>query len=68
MHYSLLLVLLLIFHIKRYQKYNPKLHFFLKVFGESFLHGGQPGVGGARYVDPQDLLSAPTVDPYIPLR
>ena len=38
-----------------------------QVFGDSFLHGGRPA-DGPRYVDPQDLLSETTVDPYIPLR
>lgn len=36
------------------------------VFGDSFLHGGREGVGLPAYVDPQTLLSEPTVDPYVP--
>lgn len=38
------------------------------VFGDSFLHGGRPGSGPPPYVEPEALLSAPTVDPYIPFR
>jgi hypothetical protein len=38
-----------------------------QVFGDSFIHGGRPGSGPV-YVDPQVLLSNPTVDPYVPLR
>ena len=38
-----------------------------QVFGDSFLHGGRPGTG-PRYVDPEELLSTTTVDPYIPFR
>ena len=37
----------------------------LQVFGDSFLHGGREGTG-PRYVDPQELLSKTTVDPYVP--
>lgn len=35
-------------------------------FGDSFLHGGSRPTTPPRYIDPQELLSAPTVDPYIP--
>ncbi|GAX72871.1 hypothetical protein CEUSTIGMA_g326.t1 [Chlamydomonas eustigma] len=38
------------------------------VFGDSFLHGGRIGSGPPPYIDPEVLLSAPTVDPYVPLR
>lgn len=37
----------------------------LQVFGDNFVHGGRPGTG-PKYVDPQELLSSPTVDPYVP--
>lgn len=36
------------------------------VFGESFVHGGDRQSGVPAYVDPQTLLSEPTVDPYVP--
>ncbi len=36
------------------------------VWGDNFLHGGRPGQGLPAYVDPQDLLSESTVDPYVP--
>jgi hypothetical protein len=38
------------------------------VFGDQFVHGGASGTGPPPYVDPQELLSEPTVDPYIPYR
>jgi hypothetical protein len=34
-------------------------------FGDNFVHGGDRGALPA-YVDPETLLSEPTVDPYIP--
>lgn len=37
-------------------------------FGDSFVHGGRPGSGPPPYIDPQELLSAPTVDPYVTFR
>ncbi|PNW72977.1 hypothetical protein CHLRE_14g614000v5 [Chlamydomonas reinhardtii] len=36
------------------------------VFGDNFLHGGRPAVSPPRYIDPEALLSEPTVDPYVP--
>lgn len=41
---------------------------WLQVFGDSFVHGGRPGSGPPPYVDPQELLSESTVDPYVPYR
>ena len=41
------------------------VYFFL---GDAFVHGGTPGAGMPAYVDPQDLLNAPTYDPMVPLR
>eukprot|EP00878_Enallax_costatus_P022844 GHUV01024274.1.p1 GENE.GHUV01024274.1~~GHUV01024274.1.p1 ORF type:complete len:167 (+),score=34.84 GHUV01024274.1:26-502(+) len=38
------------------------------VFGESFVHGGDRHSGLPAYVDPQTLLSEPTVDPYVPFQ
>ena len=38
----------------------------LQTFGDSFLHGGSRPATPPRYIDPQELLSAPTVDPYVP--
>ncbi len=40
----------------------------VQVFGDMFLHGGKPAYGPPKYIDTDELLSAPTVDPYIPLR
>ncbi|KXZ51814.1 hypothetical protein GPECTOR_11g255 [Gonium pectorale] len=36
------------------------------VFGDNFLHGGRTPSGPPRYIDPELLLSEPTVDPYVP--
>ncbi|PNH11453.1 hypothetical protein TSOC_001729, partial [Tetrabaena socialis] len=36
------------------------------VFGDAFLHSGIERSGPPRYIDPEQLLSEPTVDPYIP--
>ncbi|KAG2447647.1 hypothetical protein HYH02_007565 [Chlamydomonas schloesseri] len=36
------------------------------VFGDNFLHGGRPATSPPRYIDPEALLSEPTVDPYVP--
>lgn len=36
------------------------------VMGDSFVHGGDSRSGLPAYVDPAELLSEPTVDPYIP--
>jgi len=38
------------------------------VFGDSFVHGGREGAGLPAYVDPDVLLSNPTVDPYVPYK
>lgn len=35
-------------------------------FGDHFVHGGDRSSGPPAYVDPNLLLSEPTVDPYIP--
>lgn len=35
-------------------------------FGDNFVHGGDRSSGPPAYVDPNLLLSEPTVDPYIP--
>jgi hypothetical protein len=37
-------------------------------FGEHFLHGGATSMRPPPYVDPYELLGAPTVDPMVPLR
>jgi hypothetical protein len=34
--------------------------------GDQFVHGGDSNSGPPAYVDPETLLSEPTVDPYIP--
>ncbi|GLI66003.1 hypothetical protein VaNZ11_009614 [Volvox africanus] len=36
------------------------------VFGTSFLHGGREMTSPPTYLDPDRLLSEPTVDPYVP--
>jgi hypothetical protein len=36
------------------------------VFGDNFLHGGRVGGGPPPYVDPEALLSEPTVDRFVP--
>lgn len=36
------------------------------LMGEGFVHGGDTRSGPPAYVDPEQLLSEPTVDPYIP--
>lgn len=36
------------------------------VMGDHFVHGGDSASGPPAYVDPETLLSEPTVDPYIP--
>ncbi|GIL78965.1 hypothetical protein Vretimale_196 [Volvox reticuliferus] len=36
------------------------------VFGTSFLHGGREMTSPPTYIDPDRLLSEPTVDPYVP--
>jgi hypothetical protein len=38
------------------------------VFGEHFVHGGDTSYSRPAYIDPETLLSEPTVDPYIPYR
>eukprot|EP00775_Hariotina_reticulata_P001327 gene1327-1671_t len=38
------------------------------VFGDQFVHGGGARSGPPAYVDPERLLSEPTVDPYIPFQ
>lgn len=38
------------------------------VMGDSFVHGGGVHSGPPPYVDPEKLLSEPTLDPYIPFR
>jgi hypothetical protein len=37
-------------------------------FGDSFVHGGDRNAGPPAYVDPEVLLSEPTVDPFIPFQ
>ncbi|MEW5319912.1 MAG: hypothetical protein WDW38_011026 [Sanguina aurantia] len=39
----------------------------LEAFGDGFIHGGVPN-SQPLYMDPQELLSKPTVDPYISFR
>eukprot|EP00877_Chromochloris_zofingiensis_P002515 jgi/Chrzof1/12264/Cz06g27200.t1 len=36
------------------------------VMGDSFVHGGSNTSGPPAYIDPETLLSEPTIDPYIP--
>lgn len=36
------------------------------VFGTSFLHSGGEMTSPPTYIDPERLLSEPTVDPYVP--
>jgi hypothetical protein len=43
-------------------------HDVLQGFGEGFIHSGNPANSVPSYVDPYDLLSEPTVDPYYPVR
>lgn len=38
-----------------------------QVFGDAFVHSGRPSTGPPPYIDPQELLSEPTVDPMIPM-
>mmetsp|Transcript_18804 Transcript_18804/g.32087 ORF Transcript_18804/g.32087 Transcript_18804/m.32087 type:complete len:202 (+) Transcript_18804:55-660(+) len=38
------------------------------VFGDTFLHTGAERSGQRTYIDPQRLLSEPTVDPYVQFR
>jgi hypothetical protein len=38
------------------------------VFGDHFVHGGDSSYSRPTYIDPETLLSEPTVDPYIPYR
>lgn len=38
------------------------------LFGEHFVHGGDSSYSRPAYIDPETLLSEPTVDPYIPYR
>lgn len=38
----------------------------LQVMGDSFVHGGSNTSGPPAYIDPETLLSEPTIDPYIP--
>lgn len=38
------------------------------LFGEHFVHGGDSSYSRPAYLDPETLLSEPTVDPYIPYR
>ena len=41
----------------------------LQVYGQDFVHGGdRVRSGPPPYLDPFDLLDAPTVDPMVPLR
>jgi hypothetical protein len=37
-------------------------------FGDNFVHGGDRASGPPAYVDPNVLLSEPTVDPFIPFQ
>ncbi len=43
-------------------------HVLPQVMGDSFVHGGGVHSGPPPYVDPEKLLSEPTLDPYIPFR
>jgi hypothetical protein len=47
---------------------QPHPFFRAQLFGESFVHGGRPDSGPPAYVDPDVLLSASTVDRYIPFQ
>jgi len=38
------------------------------VFGDTFVHGGDPRMPPPQYLDPYELLGEETVDPIIPLR
>jgi len=38
------------------------------VFGDSFVHGGDPRMPPPQYLDPAELLGEAPVDPFVPLR